>query len=183
MVYDETEAAVLRALGNPVRRAILDRLAQGRATGAVLARELGSNTGVTSYHLRELAKVGLVELDETQGRSLFWRLGEADVRFRDPHESVDRAAAQAVVDERLSGLATAVDVYLQRPDLEPEWREAALFSQSTLELTLDELAEFAAAYLELLRRWSSPRATRRTEARAVRLELFAFPVDHEQGRP
>jgi hypothetical protein len=80
-------------------------------------------------------------------------------------------------------LATAVDVYLQRPDLEPEWREAALFSQSTLELTPDELAEFAAAYLELLRRWSSPRPTRRTEARAVRLELFAFPVDHEQERP
>ncbi len=183
MAYDDTEAAVLRALGNPVRRAILDRLARGRATGAELARELDSNTGVTSYHLRELAKVGLVELDESKGRSLFWRLADADVTFRDPQQSVDRAAAQTVVDERLSGLATAVDGYLNRTDLEPAWRDAALFSQSSLELTAGELAEFAAAYLELLRRWSSPRRTERSEARAVRLELFAFPLDDEQERP
>lgn len=177
------EAAVLRALGNPVRRAILDRLAQGRATGAELARELGSNTGVTSYHLRELAKVGLVELDETKGRSLFWRLADADIRFRDPRQSIDRAAAQAVVDQRLVGLATAVDGYVSRTDLEPEWREAALFSESSFELTAAELAEFTAAYLKLLRRWSSHRPTRRSGARTVRLDFFAFPHDHEQERP
>jgi DNA-binding transcriptional ArsR family regulator len=181
--YDDTEAAVLRVLGNPVRRAILDRLAHGRSTSAELARELRSNTGVTSYHLRELAKVGLVELDETKGRSRFWRLADADVRFRDPHQSIDGAAAQAVVDERLSRLSTAVDAYLSRTDLEPEWRETALFSESFLELTVAELAEFTAAYLKLLHRWSSHRPTGRSGARTVHLELFAFPHDQEQERP
>jgi DNA-binding transcriptional ArsR family regulator len=180
---DGTESAVLRALGNPVRRAILDRLAQGRATGAELARELRSNTGVTSYHLRELARVGLVELDETKGRSLFWRLADADVRCRDPHHSIDQAAAQAVVDHRLAGLATAVDAYVSRTDLEPEWRETALFSESSLELTVAELAELTAAYLKLLRRWSSRRPTRRSGGRTVRLDFFAFPHDDEQERP
>ena len=179
---DDTERAVLRALGSPVRQSILDRLARGRATSADLARELDSNTGVTSYHLRKLAKVGLVELDEERGRSRFWKRSDADVRFRDPHQSVDRRAARSVVDARLSGLATAVEAYVDRTDLEPEWREAALFSQSSLELRADELADFAQAYLTLLRRWSRRRPTGRARARAVRLELFAFPHDHDHDQ-
>ncbi|MGH3492091.1 MAG: ArsR/SmtB family transcription factor [Sciscionella sp.] len=176
MTFDAPEAAVLRALGNPVRRAILDRLGHGRSTGAELARGLDSNTGVVSYHLRELAKVGLVELDETRGRAQFWRLSEVDLRFRDPRQSTDPEAAQSIVDARLSGLATAVDHYVARTDLEPAWRQAALFSESSLELTADELAAFTSSYLELLGRWSSNRPPARPGSRAVRLDLFAFPT-------
>ena len=180
MTYNPREAAVLRALSNPVRHAILDRLGRGRATGTNLARELDSNTGVMSYHLRELAKAGLVELEETRGRAQFWRLSAVDVRFRDPHQSADPEAAQSTIDARLSGLATAVDHYVARTDLEPAWREAALFSHSSLELTAVELAEFTSAYLGLLSRWSSRRSTGRSGARAVRLDLAAFPHDHGQ---
>jgi DNA-binding transcriptional ArsR family regulator len=174
------EAAILRALGNPVRRAILDRLGSRRLTGAGLARELDSNTGVMSYHLRALAKAGLVELDETRGRAQFWRLTNVDIRFRDPRQSVDPTAALSVIDARLSGLATAVDRYVERTDLEPTWREAALFSESSLELTADELAEFTRNYLKLLSRWTSRfRPTGRSGVRPVRLDLFAFPHDHD----
>src|SRR5215213_7369722 len=49
-----SEIAVLRALASTMRRAILDHLGQGPATSAMLARALDSNTGVMSYHLREL---------------------------------------------------------------------------------------------------------------------------------
>ena len=80
----------------------------------------------------------------------FWRLGDVDLRFRDPRQSADPEAAQSIVDARLSGLATAVDQYLARTDVEPAWREAALFSESALELTADELAAFTRAYLDLL---------------------------------
>lgn len=85
-----------------------------------------------------------------------------------------------MVDARLSGLATAVDRYVARTDLERAWREAALFSESSLELTADELAEFTRAYLEPLSRWSSHRSTGRPGVWAVRLDLFAFPHDRGQ---
>jgi DNA-binding transcriptional ArsR family regulator len=162
-----------------MRRAIVDHLGRGPATSAILARALDSNTGVMSYHLRELAKAGLIERDMSRGRERFWRLASRDLRFRDPQDSDDADTARAVIDARLAGLATSVDGYLYRDDLEPAWREAALFSQSTLILTAEELAEFAEAYLELVRRWSKTAGARSAEpaTRAVRLALFAFPSD------
>jgi DNA-binding transcriptional ArsR family regulator len=169
-VNDDT--TVLRALASPVRQSILECLGSGAMTGAQIARELGSNTGVTSYHLRELEAVGLVEREETRGRSQYWRLAEGDVRFNDPRGSSDPQAAQALVDRRLGDLAAAVDRYLARDDLGDDWREAALFSQSSLRLTVDELAAFQADYLALLARWARPG---RDGATPVRVNLFAFP--------
>jgi DNA-binding transcriptional ArsR family regulator len=141
-------------------------------TGAQIARDVGSNTGVLSYHLRALEAAGLVERDETRGRAQYWRLASGDVRFNDPRRSSDPAAAQSSVDRRLAGLASAVDHYLERDDLGDDWRDAALFSASTLHLTVDELAAFQADYLALLERWARPE---RAGASAVRVDLFAFP--------
>lgn len=179
MVDQDAEIAVLRALSSKVRQAILDHLGHGPATSAMLARGLDSNTGVTSYHLRELAKAGLIERDVSQGRAQFWRIASGDVRFGDPQDSPVPALAQSVIDLRLAGLAASVDGYLRRDDLSPAWRDAALFSQSALIGTAEELAEFAQAYLELVRRWSETTRTRSAlpETRAVRLALFAFPTD------
>jgi DNA-binding transcriptional ArsR family regulator len=166
-------------LGSKVRQAILDHLGRGPATSTMLARALDSNTGVMSYHLRELAKTGLIERDVRQGRAQFWRVAPGEVRFRDPQDSPIPALAQSVIDLRLAGLAASVDGYLRRADLSPAWREAALFSQSALILTTDELAEFAQAYLELVRSWSDTARDRSAgpATRAVRLALFAFPDD------
>ena len=57
------ETTVLQALANPARQAILDVLAQEPSTSAMVARALGSNSGVASYHLRELGNAGLIEHD------------------------------------------------------------------------------------------------------------------------
>ncbi|WP_322936649.1 winged helix-turn-helix domain-containing protein [Nocardioides bizhenqiangii] len=179
MVPEHSELAVLRALGSTVRQAILEQLGQGPATSAMLARALDSNTGVTSYHLRELAKAGLVERDVTRGRAQYWRTVAGDVRFRDPQDSSAPALAQSVIDLRLAGLAASVDGYLRRDDLSPAWRDAALFSQATLTLAPEELAELARAYLELVGHWTDAARDRSAVAdhRAVRLALFAFPTD------
>ena len=57
-----TDIGMLKALAHPRRQAIMQRLSvHGPATSTTLARDLGWNTGATSYHLRELAKYGLVE--------------------------------------------------------------------------------------------------------------------------
>jgi DNA-binding transcriptional ArsR family regulator len=175
----DRETVVLRALASPVRQDILEILRRAPATAAMVARAIGSNTGVTSYHLRELGKAALIEPDARSGRSLFWRLSDADVRFSDPQLSTQPDLAQAAIDLRLARFTASVRDYLARTDLEPAWRDASLFSESAPALTDSELAEFSAAYLALVGRWSAPRVPA-AGARPVRLALFAYP-EHESS--
>src|SRR5215472_8896456 len=111
------ELAVLRALGSLVRQHILELLGRGPATSAMLARALASNTGVMSYHLRELGKAGLIEPESLQGRLLYWRLASADVRIHDPQLSPDPSAAESVIDRRLTKFNASLKHYRRRGDL------------------------------------------------------------------
>jgi DNA-binding transcriptional ArsR family regulator len=65
----------LRVLAHPLRARIPGMLRiGGPATATDLARVLGTNSGATSYHLRRLAEVGLVEdTGEGVGRRREWR--------------------------------------------------------------------------------------------------------------
>jgi DNA-binding transcriptional ArsR family regulator len=184
MALNDPDTAILRALSSKVRQSILDLLGRGPATATTLAQALGSNTGVTSYHLRELAKAGLIEHHLTEGRAQYWRVARRDVRFADPQASPLPALAQSIIDRRLAGLAASVDSYLNRTDLGPAWREAAVFSESALVLSSEELADFARAYMDLLRSWSDTAHGRSPDSttRAVRLALFAFPDDSTTPR-
>jgi DNA-binding transcriptional ArsR family regulator len=181
----ERDTAVLQALASPVRQDLLDALARGPATSAMLARLLSSNTGVLSYHLRELGKAGLIERDEerSRGREVYWRLSEDDARFDDPAISAQPELAQAAIDLTLHRLNRSVRGYLGRPDLDPAWRDAALFSRSSMRLTVDELAQFSQDYLKLLRRWSK-RQTATPDAELVQVALFAYPESPApEGQP
>ena len=176
------ETTVLQALANPARQAILDVLAQEPSTSAMVARALGSNTGVASYHLRELGNAGLIEHDASRshGRQLFWKLAAADMWFSDPSESDDPVRAQTAIELVMSRLTDAVRHYLQRTDLDSGWREAALFSRSSVELTVTELAELQDEYLDLVRRWTGRRRDTAAGTRSVRLAMFAFPDEPDQ---
>ena len=65
-----TDGAVLAALAHPLRVALLYQLnALGSRTASQCAQALGETPANCSYHLRQLAKVGLVEREEaTDGR-------------------------------------------------------------------------------------------------------------------
>ena len=69
-----------RTLAHPLRSRLLAHLRlHGAASGAELARELGTNTGATSYHLRVLEDAGLVEdTGLGDGRSRMWAASETD---------------------------------------------------------------------------------------------------------
>jgi DNA-binding transcriptional ArsR family regulator len=168
------ETVVLRALGSPVRQDILELLGRGPATSSMLARALGSNTGVMSYHLRELGKARLIEPGARRGRSHYWRLSREDIRFDDAQRSSKPRLAKATEDLMLARFTASVHTYLSRTDLPDEWRDAALFSQGATALTAAELAEFTHEYLTLVKRWSGRAATTK-DARPVRIALFAYP--------
>jgi DNA-binding transcriptional ArsR family regulator len=69
------DSAAVRVLAHPLRSRLLSALRlHGPATATELADRLGTNTGATSYHLRKLEAVGLVEdTDEGEGKRRIWR--------------------------------------------------------------------------------------------------------------
>ena len=60
--------AEARALAHPVRLRLIELLREGSSTASRLGRELGESSGSTSYHLRALARAGLIEDDPDGGR-------------------------------------------------------------------------------------------------------------------
>src|SRR5690625_7771683 len=70
------DAETLKAYAHPLRIKMYDYLlTHGSATATQLAQELGENTGQTSYHLRILARHGLIEDDQevtARGRERRW---------------------------------------------------------------------------------------------------------------
>jgi DNA-binding transcriptional ArsR family regulator len=68
------DRAALRMLAHPLRSRLLAELRQyGAATATSLAARLQTNSGATSYHLRKLAEVGVVEDNgEGTGRARIW---------------------------------------------------------------------------------------------------------------
>jgi DNA-binding transcriptional ArsR family regulator len=85
---------VLRALAHPVRTRILDEIeASGPVRAADVARELGIPANQASFHLRQLAKYGLVE--------------EAPEEGRDKRDRVWRAASGAAMSVNLTELENA----------------------------------------------------------------------------
>jgi DNA-binding transcriptional ArsR family regulator len=66
-------AATAAAIGDPVRRAILDRLREGPRTAGSLGGGLPISRPAVSRHLRVLRECGLV-VDEARGRERVYRV-------------------------------------------------------------------------------------------------------------
>ncbi|MFE2991571.1 ArsR family transcriptional regulator [Streptomyces sp. NPDC059262] len=179
-----SDLSALKALAQPRRQQILQHLTlHGPATSAMLARDLGLNTGATSYHLRELARYGFAEECSTQGRSVggrerWWRAVPGDRRF--PLRSRQNPETRLVMDE-LNHLSYAADLELfeqlqrQGQDL-GEWADAFPYSRGTIRLTLPELRAFFEEFIALLDRYKRPDSETPDGARTVLTRLLAFPA-------
>ncbi len=75
MVNNTSEqlTTVFMALADPTRRAILERLAQGEASGTELARPFSISVPAISKHLRVLKNADLI-LHRKEGRTHMFRL-------------------------------------------------------------------------------------------------------------
>lgn len=75
-VFDLVDERALNALAHPLRMRLMAMLrSDGPATATRLAERIDESSGLTSYHLRKLAEVGLVEEDTERGtkRERWWR--------------------------------------------------------------------------------------------------------------
>ena len=160
---------VIRALAHPLRIRMLSFLQQeGPATSTTLARALGESTGSTSYHLRQLARHGLIEeeSDRGDGRDRWWT---AAARHYDLAADLDgspehRAAVAELRERVLEHDAAVVASFFEHEDLyEPRVRSEATFTNHVVYATPEELATVSATISEALRALERPHASDRPD--------------------
>ncbi|MFD0556685.1 helix-turn-helix protein [Stackebrandtia endophytica] len=178
-----SDPEVIRALAHPARTAVLDYLdGADEATATECAKVVGLSPSAMSYHLRTLAKVGLVEEAEGRGdgRERLWRR-----KIKDLSVGVEYDAPASV---KLTGRAmveafqAAADIKLRRyldvaADEPREWYEALLFGQTSVYLTPEELREFQRKVAEALEPFSGrkERGEIPEGARKVAIQTRMFP--------
>lgn len=96
MTDAQSGAARLRALAHPVRLHAIELLEQrGPLTATEMSAETGLSPSAMSYHLRHLAKHGILEpAPSSNRRDVRWQLTDADLFYRG--ENPDRPSALAL---------------------------------------------------------------------------------------
>ncbi|MFG2823266.1 winged helix-turn-helix domain-containing protein [Kitasatospora sp. NPDC048365] len=151
-----TDPRALRAYAHPTRMALVGLLRREGPLTATRAAELLGTESVAScsFHLRQLAKYGLVEeAGGGRGREKPWRATATftswDAAPDDPAaatagEALQRAVLDSHYERAVSWLAASAD--------EPrEWREAAGAGDTVVQVTAAELAELTERFAELTR--------------------------------
>lgn len=98
MSYIQIDAAAVKILAHPLRSRLVGQLRlQGPSTATALAKELGTNSGATSYHLRKLAEVGLVtDTGAGDGKTRVWAASAESTHFASTDFDDDEDAATAM---------------------------------------------------------------------------------------
>ncbi|GAA5143185.1 helix-turn-helix domain-containing protein [Nocardioides marinquilinus] len=150
---------VLRAIAHPVRNRILSELdAQGSMRAADLARELGVPANQASFHLRQLAKYGLVEEDPDAARDRrdrVWRAAHAGglrIDLRELEAAPGGKAAARVFRRNAAAWAHVLVDRVFSAEREPDEHRSS--SESALRLTKDEATELTTEIGELVRRYA-----------------------------
>jgi DNA-binding transcriptional ArsR family regulator len=173
-------AEALAALAVPARLALLNHLlAAGPRTASQCASIVGESASNCSWHLRVLAKVGLVEPAPAPDGDARMRPWQATAVGFDL--SGDDDPAVTVVKTALAGMSVqhADDLYqryLARQELLPsEWTRASSANGYAVELTPEELEALVESVDELIRPYVRPiRATAPQGSAVVMVTLRAF---------
>ncbi len=176
-----TDPQVLEALAHPVRLDVLTYLiANGPATASACARAVGDTPSNCSYHVRTLARHGLVEsVPSTDGRERPWRATitgfrmnpDPDPKTPEGHGAAAVLATSVALDQRLLR-----DYLVHRDRTTPAWREADQYSNYTLRVTPEELRRLADQLDALIRPLiAGSRDLAPQGAELVHLGLYAFP--------
>jgi predicted ArsR family transcriptional regulator len=166
---------------HPVREALVELIRrEGVVTATDAARHLGGSTGLYSFHLRQLARHGVIEeAPAPGGRVRPWRLAEPGGA-----RSAEQPRSRPVSDAELSATARGLEDesyrrWLEFRDAVPgSWRRDEAFSQVVF-LTSDEMAGMAAvirALIEQYRHREDRPAARPAGAAPVAVVARLFPL-------
>jgi DNA-binding transcriptional ArsR family regulator len=187
-----TDVRTMRALAHPVRIALIEALILG---GAMTATEAGERIGETpttcSFHLRQLARYGLVEeAGGGKGRARPWRVTSIGYSLSSVHDDPEAEIASNALlrlwRERTLG---RYQTWLETKATYPRrWREAASDGEYLLYLTAGELDRLNKELTDLLLPRYRERITdpslRPPGAVPVELLTFSFPLSlPDAGEP
>ena len=176
-----SDPRALRALAHPLRLALLEHLMSfGEHTAAQCADAIGSTASNCSYHLRILARVGLVAPGASaDGRERPWHATATGLEFgpADVSSSPGSAAAARAVDElslareeELSRRALA-----QHDALPADWQAATANHSYALRVTAAELRRLVGEIDDLVRPYISlTRGDGPSDAEVAVVRLLAF---------
>ncbi len=182
------DRGALRTLAHPLRSRLLAELrVHGEATGTDLAVALGTHTGATSYHLRRLAEVGLVEDTGTgTGRRRVWRAApvpEAAVALgwteEEPLDEDDAQAADWLAQDYLAHFGERAQGWLQRRGAwDATWQRVCGLEDHTVQVTAEQATAMRAELLEVLERYRRV-GQGNPQAKRVVVYTCALPVDRQ----
>lgn len=171
----------LRTLAHPLRSRILAELrVHGQATATDLAQALATHTGATSYHLRKLAEVGLVEDTRTgTGRRRVWQAVEdaGPAAQDEPLDEDDAQAADWLALDYLAHFGDRARAWLEEQHhVDPVWREQCGLEDHTVQVSAEQLTALRAELIEVLDRYRRV-GQGNPQARRVVVYTCPLPVD------
>jgi DNA-binding transcriptional ArsR family regulator len=186
--HEVREVEALRVLAHPMRQRILRYLRQaGPATSTTLARDLGENSGIMSYHLRQLAEYGFVQeiVERGQGRERWWQVTPEPLWI--PREGLSpeaRAEASGLRLQPLAGVLEDFERFRAAREAMGEWgRGTWAVLRTRLMLTREEAARLVADQQELIGRYQREADGAPADARTVVFAFLAYPEPQPRDTP
>ena len=176
----------LKSLAHPLRVRIYDELSSyGPFTASMLAERLGESSGATSYHLRQLARAGLVREDPARGkgRERWWERSPGSIAIPDarnrPPGSAERLAVKLVEDEWYRSREQNFREFVAEGEavFESEWLDVAASDTINLRLTTEQLHGLVTEIDLVLQKYiRSYKRTPSPGSRPVQIHVNAFPL-------
>ncbi|MEU5829442.1 winged helix-turn-helix domain-containing protein [Micromonospora tulbaghiae] len=174
----------VRALAQPLRMRLVGALrVGGPATATALAEALGTNSGATSYHLRQLAEVGLVVEDPSlgTGRQRYWRAAH-DVTNWESSDFDDDPDSRAAIEWleadyfRFFG-QHAERWFAQRHQWSAEWRDGFGMGDFFMRIPVGRLKAIQEEVFAVFERHRDATDPDDPDAETVQFYLAALPMD------
>jgi hypothetical protein len=182
------DASAMRALAHPLKWTLMDvLLTEGTATSTRCAEVTGESQATCSFHLRQLARYGLVEeAPSASKKERPWRLATVEQSWSRVQPDHQRAEAVRELEQVFvqHEFATLMRWIRTAPAHGDEWQRASMRAGAIAWLTADELAALRDQIEELMLafrdRVTDP-AKRPAGSRLVRLFSAGYPLP-EAGR-
>lgn len=182
-----SDPELMRVLSHPARLDLIDHLnVVEDATATECAEVVGLSPSALSYHLRALAKVGLVEQapGRGDGRERVWRLKVRKFSIGADYGAPEstKLAQRSMVDSMWRRADAKFADWMNRAhDAPREWYEASMSSEWALLMTAEELRELTDGLAELVRPYRVRRRRAEGEvpadARRVSFHVRYFPEE------
>ncbi|HKI56747.1 MAG TPA: helix-turn-helix domain-containing protein [Trueperaceae bacterium] len=183
-----SDPRALRALAHPTRLVLVGLLRrEGPLTATAAGERIGQSPASCSFHLRQLAKWGLVEeAGGGRGRERPWRATARTTSWKvtDPAQAEPSAALGAIIVQHQ--MQRVLEAVRRQPGESAAWQRAHQLSDTQMLLTPEQLEDLGARVWQVVKSYE-PRSREEADARAAsegarRVDLFfaAFPEAAEE---